>query len=118
MYYTREVRGVRTMKHFVVNPNQNMSFGDIDCIFGPMDGSEEIVAVVNDDLAAMAAEAGVFSSRGEARRNGLGGPCPTGVWQFGTKKKRFWVWNPQSPTGTVTVSVNFDKTSRWCRAER
>ena len=92
------------MKHFVVNPQRNVSFKDIDCIFGPLDGSEDIVAVESDDLASMAAEAG---------RNGLGGPCPTGVWQFGTKKKRFWVWNPQSPSGRVVVNCNFDKTSRW-----
>ena len=101
------------MKHFVVNPQRNVSFDDIDCIFGPLDGSEDIVAIESDDLAAMAAEAGVFKSRSEARRNGLDGPCPTGVWQFGTKKKRFWVWNPQSPTGRVIVNCNFDKTSRW-----
>tara|TARA_R110002074_G_scaffold134272_1_gene278328 strand:+ start:3600 stop:3920 length:321 start_codon:yes stop_codon:yes gene_type:complete len=106
------------MKHFVVNPNRNMSFKDIDCIFGPMDGTEEIVAVVSDDLAAMAAEAGVFKSRSEARRNGLSGPCPTGVWQFGTKKKRFWVWNPDSPTSKVTVNLNFDKSERWFGVQR
>ena len=101
------------MKHFVVNPDRSMSFGDMECIFGPLDGTEDIVSVDSDDLAAMAAEAGVFKSRGEARRNGLSGPCPNGLWQFGTKKKRFWVWNPKSPTGKVTVNLSFDKTKRW-----
>jgi len=87
--------------------------GDIDIVFGPMDGTEEIVSLEHDDLAAMAAEAGVFKSRSDARRNGLGGPCPTGLWQFGTKKRRFWVWNPHSPTGKVTVNLSFDKTDHW-----
>ena len=101
------------MKHFIVKPPGNLSFKDISCVFGPLDGTEEFVTVETDDLAAMATQAGVFNSRGEARRNGLVGPCPTGVWLFGTKKRRFWVWNPRSPSGKVTVSLAFDKTGKW-----
>ena len=106
------------MKHFIVCPEGNLSSKEIDCMFGPLDGTEEFVTLKSDDLAAMASEAGVFKSRGEARRNGLKGSCPTGIWQFGTKKRRFWVWNPQSPTGKVTVNSNFDKSDRWFGIER
>jgi hypothetical protein len=101
------------MKHFIVNPDHNVRTKDIDNVFGPLEGSEQIVSLEHDDLATMAMEAGVFKSKGEARKNGLGGPCPTGLWQFGTKKRRFWVWNPNSPTGKVTVNASFDKTTRW-----
>jgi len=102
------------LKHFIVSPKKkDVSSEDIDLIFGPLDGTEEIVTLESDDLAAMASDAGVFHSKNEARRNGLEGPCPSGIWLFGTKKKRFWVWNPNSPTGKVTVKVAFDKTSRW-----
>jgi len=101
------------MKHFVVNPDQNLSMKDLDIVFGPLDGTEEIVVHDHDDLAAMAAEAGVFKSKGEARKNGLGGPCPNGLWLLGTKKRRFWVWNPGSPSGKVVLNVNFDKSGRW-----
>ena len=101
------------MKHFIVNPDHNLRMADVDIVFGPLDGTEEIVNLEHDDLATMAMEAGVFKSKGEARKNGLGGPCPTGLWQFGTKKRRFWVWNPNSPSGKVTVGANFNKTKRW-----
>ena len=101
------------MKHFIVNPDHNLRMKDIDIVFGPLDGTEEIVNLEHDDLAVMAVEAGVFGSKGQARKNGLGGPCPTGLWQFGTKKRRFWVWNPNSPSGKVTVGANFNKTKRW-----
>lgn len=101
------------MKHFIVNPDHNLRMADVDIVFGPLDGTEEIVNLEHDDLAVMAVEAGVFTSKGQARKNGLGGPCPTGLWQFGTKKRRFWVWNPNSPSGKVTVGANFDKTKRW-----
>tara|TARA_B100000963_G_C22284357_1_gene518569 strand:+ start:186 stop:497 length:312 start_codon:yes stop_codon:yes gene_type:complete len=101
------------MKHFIVNPDHNLRMADVDIVFGPLDGTEQIVNLEHDDLAVMAVEAGVFESKGQARKNGLGGPCPTGLWQFGTKKRRFWVWNPNSPSGKVTVEANFDKTRRW-----
>ena len=101
------------MKHFIVNPDHNLRMADVDIVFGPLDGTEQIVNLEHDDLAVMAVEAGVFESKGQARKNGLGGPCPTGLWQFGTKKRRFWVWNPNSPSGKVTVEANFDKTNRW-----
>jgi len=101
------------MKHFIVNPEHNLRMKDIAIVFGPLDGTEHIVNLEHDDLAVMAVEAGVFESRGQARKSGLGGPCPTGLWQFGTKKRRFWVWNPNSPSGKVIVETNFDKTRRW-----
>ncbi len=101
------------MKHFVVNPEHNLRMKDIAIVFGPLDGTEEVVNLEHDDLATMAVEAGIFKSKTEARKNGLSGPCPHGLWQFGTKKRRFWVWNPREPSGQVTVSVSFDKTKRW-----
>ena len=91
------------MLHFVVTNDQNpVSDEDIELVFGPFDGDEEIVRVQSADLSAMAADAGVFPSRGQARKNGLGGPAPQGVNRIGTKKRRFWVWNP-SPTAEEVV---------------
>ena len=48
------------MKHFIFNPDHNLRMKDIDIVFGPLDGTEQIVNLEHDDLAAMAVEAGVF----------------------------------------------------------
>ncbi len=91
------------MLHFVVDNDENpVPDRDIELVFGPLDGSEQIVRVQTDDLATMAVDAGLFSSRSQARKNGLEGPAPHGCNRIGTKKRRFWVWNPH-PTGEKVV---------------
>ena len=102
------------MLHFVVTNDQNpVSDEDIELVFGPFDGDEEIVRVQSDDLSAMAADAGVFPSRGQARRNGLGGPAPQGVNRIGTKKRRFWVWNPHPTDEEVVMKPAFNRNAGW-----
>ena len=100
--------------HFVVqNPNFPVSKKDIELVFGPTKASDEIIEVQSADLAAMAVEAGIFPSRGQSRKNGLSGPAPHGLHQIGTKKRRFWVWNPVASAEKVTLNPSFDKTQGW-----
>lgn len=100
--------------HFVVERKDNVvSDRDIEIVFGPQDGHEKVIKIKTDDLAFMAVEAGVFSSKGQARKNGLGGPAPHGLHQIGTKKKRFWVWNPVAGSERVTLNPSFDRTLGW-----
>ena len=102
------------MLHFVVSNDQNpVSDEDIELVFGPFDGDEEIVRVQSDDLAAMAADAGVFPSRGQARKNGLEGPAPDGCNRIGTKKRRFWVWNPHPTDEEVVMKPAFNRNVGW-----
>ena len=102
--------------HFVVEREENVvSDRDIELVFGPVATGEAIVRVETDDLAFMAVEAGVFPSRGQARKSGLEGPAPHGLHQIGTQKKRFWVWNPHPGPEKVILNPSFDKTLGWFR---
>ena len=102
------------MLHFVVINDQNpVSDEDIELVFGPFDGEEEIVRVQSDDLSAMAADAGLFPSRSQARKNGLEGPAPQGVNRIGTKKRRFWVWNPSPTAEEVVMKPSFNRNAGW-----
>jgi hypothetical protein len=100
--------------HFVVEkPDFPVSERDIELIFGPTGPLDKVIKVQTDDLASMAVEAGLFPSKGQSRKNGLHGPAPHGLHQIGTKKRRFWVWNPKSSDDKVTFSLTFDRTQGW-----
>ena len=100
--------------HFVVdNPENPVLDRDIERIFGPMGSTEQIVRIQTSDLATMAVEAGLFPSKGQSRKNGLHGPAPHGLHLIGTKKRRFWVWNPVASDEKVTFSLAFDRTQGW-----
>ena len=102
------------MKHFVVQrENHTVAQRDIELVFGPLEAHEEILVIDHDDLATMAVEAGLFPSKGQSRRNGLAGPAPHGLHQIGTKKRRFWVWNPVAGDERVTLNPSFNKTQGW-----
>ena len=97
--------------HFVVqNSDFPVSEADIELVFGLQ---EQVIEVKSDDLAAMAVAAGLFSSKGQSRKAGLRGPAPHGLHMIGTKKRRFWVWNPVASDEKVTLSPSFDKTQGW-----
>ena len=102
------------MKHFVVQrENHTVAQRDIDLVFGPLEAHEEILVVDHDDLATMAVAAGLFPSKGQSRRNGLAGPAPHGLHQIGTKKRRFWVWNPVPGDEKVILNPSFNRTLGW-----
>lgn len=65
------------------------------------------------NLEALAVEAGLFPSKGQARKNGFSGPFPWGLRLLGTKHRRFWVWNPKPTTEVVTLAKGFDHTARY-----
>lgn len=74
---------------------------------------DQVFKIECSNLETLAAEAGVFQSKGKARKSGFSGPIPHGISFLGTKKKRFWVWNPNPPESEPTISKSFDHTNRW-----
>jgi hypothetical protein len=107
---TKQVRGA--VKHFIIT-NSRIDNNLKTAIFGPLEPLDEIIEIELNDLITMAVEAGVFPSRGQARKNGFTGPAPHGVSLFGTKKRRFWVWCPREHTDKVVCHSAFDRTDRW-----
>jgi len=104
------------IRHFIVNPDTlegGLTSRDVDLIFGPLEEMDEVVEIEATDLAVLAVEARVFPSRGQARKNGLGGPIPHGVHFLGTKKRRFWVWSPAPPEQEPTFNPGMDHTLRF-----
>ena len=96
------------MNHFIVGdmtPLQRVL--DIETVFGPIDGSESFIAVTDPGVANMAVMAGVFKSKGQSRKSGMTGSAPPGLSLLGTKKNRFWVWNPEGTEDNVTLSSAF-----------
>ena len=47
------------------------------------------------DMSDLACMAGLFPSRNQARKNGYSGYIPSGWSEHGSKKNRFYIWNPQ-----------------------
>jgi len=104
------------MKHFVVNRqalSPPVSLSEAQRFFGPMEAEEAIVFTPAQDMESLAVLAGLFSSKGQARRNGFRGPVPHGLGWYGFRKphRRFWVWNP-APTEGADISA-FDHTEKW-----
>lgn len=81
------------MKLFVIN---SAGFEDlIDWVMEP-ESFDELITTPDDwNLETLAVEAGIFKSKNFARSNGFCGEVPHGVCRLGTKKNRFWVWNPK-----------------------
>lgn len=82
------------IQNFLIN---NVNSEDlIDVIFDPEEGLDEVIISSNNLLLEdMAVIAGIFPSKGQARKNGFSGEAPFGLWCLGTKKRWFWVWNPK-----------------------
>ena len=100
--------------HFVVQtPSFPVSTRDIELVFGALCSTDKLIEISTADLAEMAVQAGIFPSKGQSRKNGLDGPAPTGLHLIGTRKRRFWVWNPTAPVEKITFNLSFDRTQGW-----
>ncbi len=89
------------VEHFLVNNLLVINEDLCDIVF---DG-ESFNDMSEADLEGLALIAGVFKSKGEARRNNFCGPIPFGFHCLGTKKKWFFVWNPhRGPAHTLPDS--------------
>jgi len=82
---------------------------DIEDILSP-ESSDVVKRVTAGSMEELAVIAGLFPSRGAARRNGFRGPLPHGLFLLGTKRNRFWMWSPCEETGTPCFKGTFDKT--------
>lgn len=99
--------------HAVVN-HEGVTDAEIEHIFDPEDGTEDIVRSDASCMEELAVQAGIFPSKGQARKNGFCGPIPHGVECFGIKKKWLWVWNPLSNEEAIVLKKGFVQTWRFC----
>lgn len=100
---------------FIINLKGDIEEWEGMRIFDP-DPWEHLAWVTNPHdacLEALAAEAKVFESRSEARKNGFHGPIPHGVELLGTGLRNFWVWNPHPPEKPVLLSKKRFWTAKW-----
>ena len=107
------------IKNFIINAKQaEVTDKDIRMIFGDVNGdlhsSDEIVITEMKTLEELAVVAAIFPSKTRARKNNFHGPVPHGLSWFGTKKRRFWVWNPipLAEGEEVVISPNFNHTHK------
>jgi hypothetical protein len=105
------------IKNFIVNADSvGVTEHDVAAIFGDINGvidnTDDIIFSDATELEELAVAAGIFPSKTRARNNKFSGPIPWGVNFFGTKKRRFWVWNPKPSTKEITISISFDHTNK------
>jgi len=103
------------MFHFVIVGTGNFIRNeDLVHVFGTSSHqTEHLEFIETDDLAIMAVKAGIFPSKNQAKKNGLRGPAPSGLHWIGTKKKRFWVWNPHPSSRKVMLRPTFSHSARY-----
>ena len=76
-----------------------------DFVIGPVDSdlleSNGFTSFERVDISTMeelGVLAGIFPSKGQAKKNGFIGPIPTGINLLGSKKTKVWVWNHPNPS--------------------
>jgi len=95
-----------------LDPDAPVSDEDIEAVLHP-EPFERVCRVTDPadaTMEALAARAGVFPSRGRARKNGFAGPVPHGLDLFGAGGRSFFVWNPRPPAKRPTIGK---KRSLW-----
>jgi hypothetical protein len=96
------------IKNFIVN-HEELTDEMIDWVMSPVPDQDIIIRSSSKDMEDLAVEAGLFPSRGQARKNGFCGTIPWGLSMLGTKKNRFWVWN----TAKSDISPSFNQGFDW-----
>ncbi len=86
------------MKHFVIGPVDEDLISThflCECVSLDCEGcySYEAERISAETLEELFVLAGIFKSKGQARKNNFSGEIPEGINMLGTKKKKFWVWN-------------------------
>lgn len=90
-------------KLFVIDPDRQLELDLILTMLTP-DPWEQVVLTNVNDLAALAAFAGAYESRGQARKAGVSGPAFHGIEVYGTRIRSFFVWNPTPPSTPPTLT--------------
>lgn len=98
-----------------LDPENPVSDEDIEAIMQP--DTHELVCRVTDphdaNMEALAARAGVFPSRGQARKNGFSGSVPHGLEMFGAGGCSFFAWNPVEPATKPTIGKKRKLWKHW-----
>lgn len=97
---------------FVIDPNRELETEWIHFVCQP-DPWETVIRTNADCVEALAAFSGAMPSRGQARKNGFGGPIPWGLELLGTKVRSFWSWSPSPPPAKPTIGKRLILTSHW-----
>ncbi len=95
-------------RNFLVNRNLlDFSEEDLKSLLEILFDNELVEDSELTNMESLAVEAGIFKSRGDARKNNFVGPIPFGFNCFGTKKKWFFVWNPIKHNDEIIISDSF-----------
>lgn len=81
--------GLAGMTHVSIGVDEDLV---LDHFWNP---TEDGILFLHADISTMedlAVLVEIFPSKGQARKNGMTGEIPFGIWLLGTKKKRVWVW--------------------------
>lgn len=99
---------------FVIDLDGDIPPADLVATFAlrPWEEIEIVRTVADANMETLAQIAGVFPSKGQARKAGFSGPIPEGRNLWGTSTT-FWVWNPKPPVATPTISAKRNKTAQW-----
>ena len=81
------------------------------CVVEYIFGNEHVLHFESNDLAEMAVVAGVFKSKGQARKAGMMGPAEHGLNLYGTKKNKFWVYTARDDT--LVHAKCFNRNKDW-----
>jgi|SaaInlStandDraft_4_1057021.scaffolds.fasta_scaffold89925_2 hypothetical protein len=107
-----EEGGLPVTKIFVIDPKREFSVDEVWLFVSPED-FEQVVWTNASTMDVLAAFSGAMPSRGQARKNGFGGPIPQGLEMFGVQLRSFWVWNPHPPAKKPTVGKSKYKTQHY-----
>ena len=75
---------------------------------------DTIIRVPADEtMESLAARAGAFSSKSDARRNGFLGAVPWGLDLYGAGSTFFFAWSPHHPEAAVKIGKKKRLWKRW-----
>ena len=106
--------GFPVTKIFVVDPGRKLLSEDILDIVDPT-SAEHVLRTNAGTMDILVSFSGTMSSRGQARKNGFGGPIPRGMEMYGISGHSFWVWNPWHQPLQPTVGRKKRITEKYLR---
>lgn len=99
-------------KLFVIDPERKLDREWVLRMLTP-DPWEQVVITNVNELAVLAAFAGAFESRGQARKAGMSGTTFHGIEVYGSQTRSFFVWNPTPSVPSPTMNPKRLQTEAW-----
>ena len=81
--------GLAGMTHVSIGVDEDLV---LDHFWNPTEDGILFFNAEIETLEELAVLVEIFTSKGQARKNGVTGEIPFGIHLLGTKKKKVWVW--------------------------